>query len=70
MNLSKTMYSILSLFSALSVSLLATGVANAEPPGGYFRLQTMLQERNNRCLESNRVSPGAALGGASYMDMC
>lgn len=39
-------------------------------PDGYFKLKSMFQEPNNRCLESNRVAPSSMLGGASFMDIC
>lgn len=37
---------------------------------GYFRLQTKFLESQNKCLESNKVSRGATLGGAAFMDTC
>jgi len=37
---------------------------------GRFRLMTLAQEADNRCLESNRVSPTSYLGGATFMDKC
>lgn len=39
-------------------------------PTGYFRMQSQFLEASNRCLESNRIAPGYALGGASFMDTC
>ncbi len=37
---------------------------------GYYRLQTMFLEPENKCLEGNRVAPGSTLGGAAFMDTC
>ena len=37
---------------------------------GYYRLQTAFLEAENMCLESNRVTEDAYLGGAAYMDDC
>jgi hypothetical protein len=39
-------------------------------PTDFFRLKTIAQEADNRCLESNRVSPTSYLGGATFMDKC
>lgn len=53
----------------LGLAALAQTTA-ANPPAGYFRMQTMFQIPNNRCLESNRVVAGATLGGATFLDRC
>ena len=45
-------------------------MAAANPPNGYFKMQTMFQMPNNRCLESNRVTPDAAYKGAAFLDRC
>ncbi|CAN0012770.1 unnamed protein product [Chrysoparadoxa australica] len=37
--------------------------------GGWFRLKTLFQG-DGKCLEGNRFSPDATLGGAAYMDNC
>jgi len=38
--------------------------------GGYYRLQTMFLEGENRCLEGNRLAPGSVLSGGAFMDAC
>lgn len=60
----------LSLFAAAYICALGISPGWAGPPSDYFTMQTILQERNNRCLESNRIAPGAFLGGAAYMAKC
>ncbi|MGB1257566.1 MAG: RICIN domain-containing protein [Thiolinea sp.] len=37
---------------------------------GYYRLQTMFLEKENKCLEGNKVGSGSTLGGAAFMDNC
>ena len=37
---------------------------------GYYRMKTMFQEPEGKCFESNKIGPGATLGGASFMDNC
>ena len=37
---------------------------------GYFRLQTLFLEPENKCLEGNSIAEDAVLGGASFMDDC
>lgn len=39
-------------------------------PGGYFRLQSMYLENENKCLEGNRFEANSTLRGASFMDDC
>lgn len=55
--------------SAFGMAILAAP-AHANPPQGYFKMLSMFQEPNNLCLESNKVGPGATLGGATFMDEC
>lgn len=37
---------------------------------GYYRMQTMFLEGDNKCLEGNRLSPDAVLAGGAFMDNC
>ncbi len=37
---------------------------------GYFRLQTMFLEKENKCLEGNKFAPSSTLKGAAFMDNC
>lgn len=37
---------------------------------GYYRLQTMFLESENKCLEGNRRADESVLGGGSFMDDC
>ncbi len=37
---------------------------------GYYRLQTMYLESDNKCLEGNRLSPDSVLAGGAFMDNC
>ena len=37
---------------------------------GYYRLQTMWLEDEDKCLESNQLDSSRFLGGATYMDAC
>ena len=37
---------------------------------GYYKLQTVLSESRGECLESNSVTAGATLDGATFMDTC
>lgn len=37
---------------------------------GYYRLQTMFLESENKCLEGNRRAEESVLGGGSFMDDC
>jgi len=37
---------------------------------GYYRLKTLFQEPENKCLEGNKFSPSSTLGGAAFMDTC
>ncbi|MEM7727105.1 MAG: CVNH domain-containing protein [Cyanobacteria bacterium P01_A01_bin.45] len=37
---------------------------------GYFRLQTKFLEKENKCLEGNKVARGSTLNGAAFMDNC
>ncbi|MEO1761020.1 MAG: carbohydrate-binding protein [Cyanobacteria bacterium J06629_18] len=37
---------------------------------GYFRLKTMFLEKENKCLEGNKLSPRSTLKGAAFMDNC
>lgn len=40
------------------------------PVNGGFRLQSQFREAFNECLEGNRISEGATLEGAAFMDDC
>ncbi len=55
-------------------SALGTGQAWKITPSsveeGYFTLQSLLGEENGTCLESNRVTNDAFLGGAAFMAEC
>ena len=44
--------------------------ATGQVPGGYFRMQPQFLENQGRCMEANQRSPGATLGGATFMDTC
>ena len=37
---------------------------------GYYRLQTMFLEEENKCLEGNRFAEESVLGGGAFMDDC
>ena len=37
---------------------------------GYYKLQTLLSEGRGECLESNSLTTGATLDGATFMDTC
>ena len=37
---------------------------------GYYRLQNMIGEENDLCLEGNQYPDGEVLGGAAFMDSC
>ncbi|MEM7555763.1 MAG: RICIN domain-containing protein, partial [Cyanobacteria bacterium P01_A01_bin.84] len=37
---------------------------------GYFRLQTKFLEKENKCLEGNKLARGSTLNGAAFMDNC
>ena len=37
---------------------------------GYYRLQTMFLEKEDRCLEGNKIGPNSTLGGATFQDKC
>ncbi len=41
-----------------------------EPGSGDYTLQTKFLEGQNKCLDGNGPAPGAALGGAPYLDDC
>ena len=58
----------LAVWAVCGFALAQTAAAN--PPNGYFRMQTMFQAPNDRCLESNRIVPGATLKGATFLDRC
>lgn len=64
----KTSIFALATCAAGLVALTQSSAAN--PPNGYFRMQTMFQIPNDRCLESNKVVPGAARKGATFLDRC
>jgi outer membrane protein OmpA-like peptidoglycan-associated protein len=44
--------------------------AAAQTSQGYFKLQTMFLEPENKCLEGNRFAPDAVLQGGAFMDDC
>ncbi|MEP3919678.1 RICIN domain-containing protein [Ascidiaceihabitans sp.] len=59
------------LFGALmTLGLNAPTLLFAQPFDGYYRLQTLFQESNNRCLEGNKVSAQSTLMGAAFLDNC
>ncbi len=37
---------------------------------GYYRLQTMFLEEEDKCFEGNRFAPESVLGGGAFMDDC
>ena len=55
------------------LSLLLINVATGEeftPGKGYYRLQTMFLEKENKCLEGNKLGPNSVLKGAAFQDDC
>jgi len=58
--------------SAVSVIMAATLVSqtSAQQYSGYYRLQTMFQAPEGKCLEGNRYDRQSTLGGAAFMDDC
>ncbi|MDY6900426.1 MAG: carbohydrate-binding protein [Cyanobacteriota bacterium] len=44
--------------------------ASKPKPNRFYKLTTMFLERENKCLEGNRVARGSTLGGAAFMDKC
>lgn len=39
-------------------------------PEGYYHLQTLYLEQQNKCLEGNRIAEESVLGGAAFMSDC
>lgn len=57
--------------TALLVMSTSVSMAQAFTPGnGWYRLQTMFLEKENRCLEGNKIGPNSTLGGATFQDKC
>jgi outer membrane protein OmpA-like peptidoglycan-associated protein len=52
------------------VGVLGTHHAVAQGNPGYFKLQTMFQEADNKCFEGNRFAADATLQGGAFMDNC
>ena len=52
------------------VGVLGTHQAAAQGNPGYFKLQTMFQEADNKCFEGNRFAADATLQGGAFMDDC
>ena len=51
-------------------TLLFMAAPAAAQNAGYFKLQTMFQEPENKCFEGNRFAPDAVLQGGAFMDDC
>jgi mono/diheme cytochrome c family protein len=51
------------------VGICANG-AVAEEFSGYYKLQTLFQEPDNKCLEGNKFASSSTLKGAAFMDTC
>jgi len=58
------------VFGVAAAALLAATPAAGQNFSGYYRLQSMYLESEDRCLEGNRPGPGQAVGGAAFMDRC
>ena len=63
------------LMHGICSALVVAGFVSATPAAaqgnsGYFKLQTMFQEPENKCFEGNRFASDAVLQGASFMDGC
>jgi len=42
----------------------------AEEFSGYYKLKTQFLEKEDKCLEGNKVDPSSTLKGAAFMDSC
>ena len=59
--------------AATALLVISTSISMAEgfkPDNGWYRLQTMFLEKENRCLEGNKIDPESTLGGATFQDTC
>lgn len=84
-NLRRALFSSAALVSMLGTGILTQRSAEAikvnvaeinkvraskPKPNRFYKLTTMFLEKENKCLEGNRVRKGSTLGGAAFMDNC
>ena len=76
-NLRRALFGSAALVSMLGGMILtpssveAIKVKSSKPkPNRFYKLTTMFLEKENKCLEGNRVARGSTLGGAAFMDNC
>lgn len=56
--------------AAIALIGLPAGQALSLEFSGYYKLQTLFQEPDNKCLEGNKFAPSSTLKGAAFMDTC
>ena len=59
----------ISILASLLV-VISGAAAQAETFSGYYKFQTQFLEKENKCLEGNKVAEGSTLEGAAFMDNC